>query len=78
MSPLDCPKAAHHTRVQLSNLMCERALTKEEAILHNVATRFMIRILTECEKRFEEASDEKPNEDPPTISGNGETEVSPS
>lgn len=77
MGPLDAPKAAHQTRMQLSGIRCERALTKEEAILHNVATRFMIRIITECEKRIEESQD-KPNEDPPGISDASEEEVSPS
>ncbi len=74
MSPLDAPKAAHHTRMQLSNLMCERELTKEEKILHNIATRFMIRILTICEKRMEEANE---NENSPRIPGDGSKEIPP-
>ncbi len=72
MSPLDAPKAAHQTRMQLSGIKCERELTKEEAILHNVATRFMIRILTECEKQLEAR-----NEDTPGVPNTGEKEVPP-
>jgi hypothetical protein len=82
MSPLDAPKAAHHTRMQLSSIKCERELTKEEAILHNVATRFMVRILTECEKRLETQNEDTsgfpntgeeegpPGEEPGLLSGN--------
>ncbi len=73
MSPLDAPKAAHETRMQLSGIKCERELTKEESLLHNTATRFMNRVLMECEKRLEASS----NEDPPGLPDNGETEVSP-
>lgn len=70
MSPLDVPKAAHQTRMQLSSIMCDRELTREEKILHNIATLFMIRIITMCEKHMEEA-----NENPPRFLENGETEV---
>lgn len=79
MSPLDAPKACHHTRMQLSNIMCDRELTKEEKILHNIATRFMIRILTMCEKRMEEANaaEDKANENPLGISDDGSTEIPP-
>ncbi len=72
MSPLDAPKAAHQTRMQLSGILCERPLNKEEALLHNVATRFMIRILTECEKRLEAQ-----NEDTPGLPDAGKEEVPP-
>jgi len=74
MSPLDAPKAAHETRMQLSGIACDRELNKEEKLLHTTACRFMNRVLSECEKRLEASS----NEDPPGLPGNGETEVSPS
>jgi len=63
--------------MQLSNIMCERELTKEEKILHNIATRFMIRILTMCEKRMEEANaaEDKENENPPGDTDTGAAEV---
>ena len=79
MSPLDAPKACHQTRMQLSNIMCDRELTKEEKILHNIATRFMIRILTMCEKRMEEANaaEDKANENPPGIPDDGSKEIPP-
>ncbi len=77
MSPLDCPKACHETRSQLSGIACDRELTKEEKILHNTATRFMNRLLLECEKQLEKSTQDTPNENPPRLSENGETEVSP-
>lgn len=82
MSPLDAPKACHQTQMQLSGIKCERELTKEECILHNIATRFMIRILTECEKRLEAQNEDTqglpdagqkevpPGEEPELLSGN--------
>lgn len=70
MSPLDAPKAAHQTRMQLSNIMCERDLTKEERILHTIATRFINRILTACEEQIE-------NENPSRISDDVKKEIPP-
>lgn len=74
MKQLDAPKACHQTRMQLSSIMCQRELTKEEKLLHNIATRYMVRLLTLCDKRMEEAMD---NENTNKFPDDGEKEIPP-
>lgn len=77
MGPLDAPKACHQTRMQLSGIMCERELTKEEKILHTVATRYMIRLLTICDERLEAAHMDTKNEDSSRLPDSSEKKIPP-
>lgn len=80
MKSFDCMTAAHKTRAQLSGILCERSLTKEEELLHISVCRILnrcfaindenIRVSNEEPPRLPDTSQEKnaPGEEPGLLS----------
>ncbi len=74
MTPFDAAKAAHQTRMQLTNILCERELTHEEKILHAAVLRYLNRLFMMCDSNLER---QQQDENTPRISDSREKEIPP-